>query len=197
MSAFELLYYIPLAAVMISWFAFAGAMILMKKPQKAAEEKRDRKAVIGIIMQGIAFALVATFRRDTAYLVPLPGVTFDVAIAVFTVMLSFGSVWMTTAAIKKLGRQWSVAARIVEQHRLITNGPYGRVRNPIYSGMLGMLVATGLAFSTWYALLLAAVIYWFGAMIRVKIEERLLRKTFGAAFDDYARRVPPLIPKLF
>lgn len=197
MPTLELLYYLPLAAVIICWFVFAGAIFFMKKPPKAREQKRDQRAIIGIILQGIAYAFVFTFRRDTAYLVPLPGVTFDIIIAVFTIILSFGSIWLTATAIRKLGRQWSVAARLVEQHQLITNGPYGRVRNPIYSGMYGMLIATGLAYSTWYTLIGAAIIYWFGTMIRVRVEEKLLREAFGAGFDDYAKRVPPLIPKLF
>jgi protein-S-isoprenylcysteine O-methyltransferase Ste14 len=30
--------------------------------------------------------------------------------------------------------------------------------------------------------------------MRIRIEERLLREQFGAAYDDYARNVPALIP---
>ena len=197
MSGLELLYYLPLSVVIICWFIFATAFIFRKQPPKAKEEKRDSKALIGIILEGIAYAIVWTFRRDTAYLVAYPGVTFDIIIAVITIILAIASVWLTITAIKTLGKQWAIAARVVEDHRLITSGPYRLVRNPIYSGMFGMLIATALAFSTWYALLIAVGIFWFGTMIRVRIEEKLLRETFGAAFDDYAASVPPLIPKLF
>jgi protein-S-isoprenylcysteine O-methyltransferase Ste14 len=77
---------------------------------------------------------------------------------------------------------------------LVTDGPYALVRHPIYTGMFGMLLATGLAVSRWHFLLAGAGLYWLGTVIRTRVEERLLRSAFGAAYDDYARRVPALIP---
>ena len=62
--------------------------------------------------------------------------------------------------------------------------------------MLGMLVATGLAVSHWQALVLAILVFLAGNEIRIRSEERLLREEFGAAFDDYARRVPALFPRI-
>jgi protein-S-isoprenylcysteine O-methyltransferase Ste14 len=40
----------------------------------------------------------------------------------------------------------------------------------------------------------AVFVYTLGTLIRVRTEERLLRETFGADFDDYARRVRAFIP---
>jgi protein-S-isoprenylcysteine O-methyltransferase Ste14 len=51
-------------------------------------------------------------------------------------------VGLTGSAVCALGKQWSIAARVVEGHELITDGPYRIVRHPIYAGMLGLLVAT-------------------------------------------------------
>ncbi len=62
--------------------------------------------------------------------------------------------------------------------------------------MLGVLIADGLVFGTWYSLLAGLAIYWIGTVLRTRREEALLRQTFGAAYDDYARRVPPLVPGL-
>jgi len=70
------------------------------------------------------------------------------------------------------------------------------VRNPIYTGMFGMLLATGLAVSSWFGLLLAIVVFSIGTAIRVISEERLLREAFGREFDEYASRVPAVIPFL-
>ncbi len=44
------------------------------------------------------------------------------------------------------------------------------------------------------SLVIGAVLYGAGTLLRTRIEDRLLRETFGAAFDDYARRVPSLLP---
>lgn len=101
------------------------------------------------------------------------------------------------AAVRALGKQWSYVARIVEGHKLITQGPYGFVRNPIYLGMFGMLLATGLAISRWWALPIAVAVFLVGSWIRIRSEERLLRESFGAEFDDYACRVPAVFPRVF
>jgi protein-S-isoprenylcysteine O-methyltransferase Ste14 len=100
-------------------------------------------------------------------------------------------------AVKTLGKEWSLTARLVEGHQLATSGPYALVRHPIYSGMLGMLLATGLAISHWLALLAALIIFFVGTTIRVRSEEKLLREAFGEKFESYARRVRAIVPGLY
>ena len=197
MSSLELIYFIPLGVVAVCWILFGAAIIFRKKPGQATERSRDPRAMIGIILEALGYAIVWMARRETAYLLPLPGILFDIFTGVIICVLAIASVWMLTAAVKTLGKQWSVAARVVEGHRLITTGPYARVRNPIYSGMFGMLIATGLALSAWYGIVLGALLFWIGTIIRVKVEEKLLRETFGAEFEAYAKLVPSLIPILF
>jgi protein-S-isoprenylcysteine O-methyltransferase Ste14 len=107
------------------------------------------------------------------------------------------SVWLITMAVKTLGKEWSLTARLVEGHQLATSGPYAFVRHPIYTGMLGMLVSTGLAISHWAALLVALVIFFIGTTIRVRSEEKLLREAFGEQFETYARSVRAIVPGLY
>jgi protein-S-isoprenylcysteine O-methyltransferase Ste14 len=111
--------------------------------------------------------------------------------------MAAGSVGLVAAAVRTLGKQWAVPARLVEGHKLITVGPYAYIRNPIYTGMLGMLIATGLAMEHWIATIAAIVIFAIGLLIRVRSEEKLLRAAFGQEFEDYARRVPAVVPGLY
>ena len=101
------------------------------------------------------------------------------------------------SAVRTLGKQWAVSARLVEGHRLVTDGPYSYVRNPIYTGMFGMLIATGLAMEHFIALIAAVIIFGVGMVIRVRSEERLLRDAFGQEFHDYAERVPAVLPGIY
>ncbi len=112
------------------------------------------------------------------------------------VSLAITTVWFCSTAIRALGKQWSLAARLVEGHKLVKEGPYSVVRNPIYTGMFGMLLATGLVVSHWIGLLVAVVVFAIGTAIRVRSEETLLREAFGREFEDYARAVPAVIPFL-
>ena len=72
------------------------------------------------------------------------------------------------------------------------------MRNPIYTGMWCLQLGTCMAFSTWWLgykmVAITAAIYYVGTIVRVRREERLLRSEFGEAFDQYARRVPAIIP---
>jgi protein-S-isoprenylcysteine O-methyltransferase Ste14 len=188
------IYWIVFNGVIVLWMSFAGGFLALKKPPRAPEQKRDRTSLYGIGLQGVGYGLVWSVRRPVGGpIVPLSR-PLELALAAATLILGALSVWITVAAVRTLGKQWSYQARIVEGHRLVTEGPYCIVRNPIYSGMLGMLVATALANSHWIGLLAAVIVFWIGARIRIRSEEKLLREAFGADFNAYARRVPALVP---
>jgi protein-S-isoprenylcysteine O-methyltransferase Ste14 len=128
----------------------------------------------------------------------VPGIEWlELLTAVIAIATAIGSVLLIMTAVKTLGKEWSITARMVQDHTLATKGPYAHVRHPIYTGMLGMLVSTGLAISHWMVLAAAIVVFAIGTLIRVRIEERLLRETFGPRFEEYARRVPAVIPGIF
>jgi protein-S-isoprenylcysteine O-methyltransferase Ste14 len=110
--------------------------------------------------------------------------------------LTVASIWLILAAIRLLGKQWNVRAIVVEKHQLVTTGPYAFVRHPVYTGMFGLMVATGIANSTWYSLLLAIGFAFVGTLMRIRQEEELLRETFGADFDAYRKKVPAFLPWL-
>jgi protein-S-isoprenylcysteine O-methyltransferase Ste14 len=121
----------------------------------------------------------------------------DIAVALLTAALAVASVWLMKSAFSTLGAQWSLTARVLADHKLIVAGVYGHLRHPIYTGMLGLLLATGLAASRPAGLLAGLIVFWAGTLIRVRSEERLLRATFGADYDDYARRVPAVLPGIY
>lgn len=194
--SFELLPTIVFAIVVLCWFVFAAAFIFRRKPARAAERKRDRASMIGVALQGLAYAIVWSVRRQPFTPIALMARPLEWVLALVTVALAAGSVWISLAAVKTLGQQWSLAARVIEGHHLVIDGPYRIVRHPIYSAMLGMLIATGLGYSHWLALIAAVPVYAIGTMIRVRIEEKLLREEFGERYDEYAQRVPAVIPFL-
>ena len=188
-----------LSGVVLCWIYFAGIFLLHKRPPKALEAKRDSIATVGIVLQMVGYFLVwfqppgQQFLPPVAALSGIPGVVF----AVFTVGVAAGSGWLLESAIRTLGKQWALRARLVEGHKLVTDGPYAHLRNPIYTGMLGLLIATGLAMEHWIALIMAVLIFAAGMVIRVRSEEKLLRAAFGAEFEEYASRVPAVVPGIF
>jgi protein-S-isoprenylcysteine O-methyltransferase Ste14 len=180
--------------LILAWVLFGFIFLLRRRAPGSRERKRDPTAMIGLALQGLGFVPVWSFQRNPGTPFVDVGLAGSLALSALTVALMFGSLLLTLTAVRRLGKQWSFAARLVDDHELVTDGPYALVRHPIYTGMLGMLLATGLAVSRWYFLLVGAALYWIGTVIRTRVEERLLRSAFGAAYDDYTRRVPALVP---
>lgn len=186
-------------AVIACWFGFAAVFLMRKRPPMKEETKRNRVAGAGIFLQFMAYFAVWFWSRQRASFRPIVSMpqAVEIALGMFTVAVGAGSVWLVLAAVRTLGKQWAIAARLVEGHKLITEGPYAWVRNPIYTGMFGMLLATGLAVSRWIVLPAAIALFGMGTVIRVHSEEKLLREAFGQEFDDYTKRVPAVLPGVY
>lgn len=186
-------------AVIACWWIFLLTFWLRKRPPRAREAKRDRTSLMGLLLQAAGYFCVWAFPLQQKHFSPVASGSQAVewGLAVLTVAIAVASTWLVNAAARRLGKQWALAARLVEGHRLIQDGPYRFVRNPIYAGMFGMLVATGLAVTQWIPLLLAIMLFAVGTWIRVRSEERLLREAFGSEFEKYARHVPALIPGIY
>jgi len=188
-----------LIGVMLCWAFFAGIFLLRKRPPKSPESKRDPFAILGILLQMVGYFLVFFQPPHQPFLPAIPALSgvAGVVFAVVTVGIAAASGWLIEASVRTLGKQWAMRARLVEGHQLITHGPYSYIRNPIYTGMLGMLIATGLATEHWMALLIALPIFLAGTVIRIRIEEKLLRAQFGPQFEEYASRVPAVLPGIY
>lgn len=92
-----------------------------------------------------------------------------------------------------LGTMWSSAPVAKERHVLQTHGPYAVTRHPIYTGFLGMVLASALAldFGAWLYIVVLVLVFF---ELRIRDEERLLEEAFPGAYDEYRRRVPQLVP---
>ena len=77
--------------------------------------------------------------------------------------------------------------------RLVTEGPYGLTRNPMYLGHLIFTLGLAVTLRSYVALgLLVLRAIWFHR--RVVADEARLTARFGAAYTDYMRRVKRWVP---
>lgn len=161
------------------------------------ETKRDHVSWLGICLQGVSFGCISILKRPLfSPIVDMPKAV-EVIMAAVTIGIAIGSALLVFAAFRALGRQWAFTARLVVGHKLIMEGPYLWVRNPIYTAIFGMMIATGLAVSQWTAFPPAILVFIIGTVIRVRSEEKLLREAFGSEFDEYAHRVPVFLPGIY
>ncbi len=93
-----------------------------------------------------------------------------------------------------LGRNWSSAPMIRENHQLIRSGPYRLVRHPIYTGILTAMIGTFLANGKVRGAL-AVVFVWVAWTVKSRIEEEFMVRTFGAEYEEYRRTTGALFPR--
>ena len=183
--------------VLAAWFGFAAVFVFRRRPPPSPERTRDPMGMVGLALQGAGFGLVWSIRRPPGSALIEASLPVLAALSLVDVALAAGSVALTLWSVRTLGRQWSLDARLVEGHELVTGGPYRYVRNPIYTGMLGMLLATGLTWSRPLAIVAGVLVFCLGTVIRIRAEERLLRTAFGEAWQAWARRTPAFIPGIW
>ena len=80
--------------------------------------------------------------------------------------------------------------------KFVVRGPYRHVRNPMISGVLFLLLAETILFQSIGLAVWTAVFFVGNSVYFPLVEERGLRKRFGADYDEYFRNVGRWIPRL-
>ena len=102
---------------------------------------------------------------------------------------------LTLWARLALGAMWTAAPTVKQEHQLRTSGPDAITRHPIYTGLLGMVLGSGLLAGAgrW---ILVFPIYVVLLQFKIHAEERLMLAEFPEDYPRYRQRVPQLIPGL-
>jgi protein-S-isoprenylcysteine O-methyltransferase Ste14 len=87
------------------------------------------------------------------------------------------------------------SGHVQKNEQLATTGPYARTRNPLYLGSLILALGFALAARSWWIAAVLVVIFFAIYLPVIQGEEVFLRARFPG-FDDYARQVPRLLPRL-
>jgi len=98
---------------------------------------------------------------------------------------------------KVLGRQFSVHVETSDEHTLITEGIYRRLRHPAYLGLLCLFLGIPLALGSWGGFIIALVGGIPSIVFRIIIEEQYLEAWFGEDYKKYQADTWRLIPYIW
>ena len=109
-------------------------------------------------------------------------------------VLACGGVLLTFGAQLAMGDAWRIGVDPDERTELVTGGPFGLVRNPIYSAMIPTVL--GLVLMVPNVLAIAALVALVTALeLQVRlVEEPYLLRTHGEEYSSYAARVGRFVP---
>lgn len=95
-----------------------------------------------------------------------------------------------------LGRLWSPMLEIQTDHRLITSGPYRRIRHPMYASFFVVIAGLSILSANWVLVLAWFAGYAILLFYRIPAEERMMIEEFGDEYREYMARTGRLIPRL-
>lgn len=185
---------IRLLPAFVLWIAFSVYWGIASRNSAQTKSSESKKSTIfHQIVLNVAILLLFA---------PLPGLKgwflperFHFVVAVGAIIQA-GFIALAIWARRHLGRNWSGAVRIAEDHQLVRTGPYRLLRHPIYTAMLGMFLGTAVASSQFHSLLGLAILI-LAYLRKTRLEENALKQTFGSDWLAYRRQTWALIPLLF
>lgn len=87
------------------------------------------------------------------------------------------------------------SGHVRKNEALATSGPYAHTRNPLYLGSLLIGIGFAVASRSWWVGVVLVAMFFAIYVPVIRGEEKFLREKFSE-FDEYARRVPRMLPRI-
>jgi protein-S-isoprenylcysteine O-methyltransferase Ste14 len=185
-------YQLAFAAMWLSWALYWWARSRGVKSDVRRETAASRLSYLILVV--LAFTLLwgpdARIPVLDARFLPVEGLPIFAALGAIVCLMGL---LFTAWAREHLGRNWSATVTLKKDHELITTGPYGWVRHPIYTGLLLAALGQAVARGQWTGLIAVGILlvaFWR----KSRLEEIWIRDQFGSVYEAYGRRVSALIP---
>ncbi|HEY1679554.1 MAG TPA: isoprenylcysteine carboxylmethyltransferase family protein [Candidatus Sulfotelmatobacter sp.] len=88
------------------------------------------------------------------------------------------------------------SGHVKKNEALATSGPYAYTRNPLYLGSLLMGIGFAVAARSWWIGVALVVMFFAIYLPVIRDEEKFLRSKFPE-FEEYVRKVPRMLPRIF
>ncbi|MEV4420269.1 isoprenylcysteine carboxylmethyltransferase family protein [Patulibacter sp. NPDC049589] len=110
-------------------------------------------------------------------------------------LLVAGLAWAAWSQ-QTMAEHWRVGQDESERPELVTTGPFGRMRHPIYTGMVVLALGVTMTDPT-YPGAVGVVVLALGVRLQaLRVEEPHLRALHGAEYEAWARRTGRFLPPM-
>jgi protein-S-isoprenylcysteine O-methyltransferase Ste14 len=138
----------------------------------------------------LVFLIVAFSMWAATYVLPSYPVANPLRLAMIGLCGAVG-LWFATTAFFAFGRAKTTIdpVHVDAASSLVTGGVYRVTRNPMYLALTSLLLGWAVYLSVPWTMIGPAVFALFITRFQIIPEEQALRAKFGAAYEDYAKRV--------
>lgn len=187
----------------IVWLASAIFMMVIRAPYAARNKENVISEQFAINTERVLLFLVTvggTLLPVVHFSTGLLGIAnFNAPhwLAAIGILLLIPGLWLFWRSHADLGRNWSVTTELREEHTLVSRGVYNRVRHPMYSAIWLIFLSYPFLIHNWIVGSAAIVAFAIMYVVRVPIEEAMMRKEFGDAYEVYVARTGRIWPRLW
>ena len=100
-------------------------------------------------------------------------------------------------AMAALGHHFSIKVVLFDDHRLVESGPFRTIRHPNYLGLVLIMIGTAIVLESPLAFSAVLAVWVPALLLRIRHEESVLARHFGAAWHGYAQRTWRLLPRVY
>ena len=119
--------------------------ILLSLRRRATKVRRRKGRLSSVVWIWLVIALSIVAANAALFLFPPKFPGNPLVYKAFAAILILAGMAIRWWAIVSLGRFFSVDIALQEQHRIVQEGPYRRIRHPAYTGLLFIFLGMGIA----------------------------------------------------
>ncbi|MBV8253735.1 MAG: isoprenylcysteine carboxylmethyltransferase family protein [Chitinophaga sp.] len=180
--------------IFVLWLTSEILLNVLLRPSQQDKQQQDKNS-LNVIWLVIIISVVAASQLGYRTKAPIAANFWPVhytglVLVVLGVILRF-------AAIRSLGKFFTVTVTIREGHQLKTDGFYKYLRHPSYSASLLSFLGYGLSYNNWYSVAVVVIPVFIAFSYRISIEEKVLQGQFGDRYRAYMEHTKRLIPFIY
>lgn len=99
-----------------------------------------------------------------------------------------------TTSVWTLRKFFTLSVKVNSDQKIIDTGMYKYIRHPAYTGSILSLLGTSLSFTNLIGLILTIVILGSIYSYRIKVEEKIMEKSFGECYVKYEKNTWRIVP---
>jgi len=96
-----------------------------------------------------------------------------------------------------LGGYYNRTLMTTKDHRVVTTGPYSRIRHPAYLGVILLWLGFGVLSGNLIIAFIFPVMFVVVYLYRISVEEKMLVKELGEDYVQYQRKTRRLVPAVY